>query len=51
MIAGSIQLAVLSQLRLWETPPGPSAAPVWWWEALDVDEAEEDEEEEEGDEE
>ena len=46
MMAGSIQLAVPSQLRLWETPPlEPAGAPVW----LTLDE-EEDEEEDDGEE-
>lgn len=43
MIAGSIQLAVPSQLRLCEIPAGPVGPPMW----LTLLEDEEDEEEEE----
>lgn len=43
MIAGSIQLAVPSQLRLCEMPAGPAGPPMW----LTLLEDEEDEEEEE----
>lgn len=43
MIAGSIQLAVPSQLRLCEIPAGPAGPPMW----LTLLEDEEDEEEEE----
>lgn len=43
MIAGSIQLAVPSQLRLCEIPAGPAGPPMW----LTLLEDEEEEEEEE----
>lgn len=43
MIAGSIQLAVPSQLRLCEMPAGPAGPPMW----LTLLEDEEEEEEEE----
>lgn len=43
IIAGSIQLAVPSQLRLCEMPAGPAGPPMW----LTLLEDEEDEEEEE----
>lgn len=43
MIAGSIQLAVPSQLKLCEIPAGPAGPPMW----LTLLEDEEDEEEEE----
>lgn len=43
MIAGSIQLAVLSQLRLCERPAGPAGPPMWLTLLEDEDEDEEEE--------
>lgn len=43
MMAGSIQLAGPSQLRLWDNPPEPTGTPVW----LTLDEEEDDDEDEE----
>lgn len=41
MMAGSIKLAVLSQLRLCETPVEPNGTPMWF--TLEVEEEEEEE--------
>lgn len=40
-MAGSIQLAALSQLRLCETPAGPTGTPMWF--TLEVEEEDEEE--------
>lgn len=41
MMAGSIQLGILSQLRLCETPVEPTGTPMWF--TLEVEEEEEEE--------